>query len=469
MDVTDYAKKGMKQDLPGSLFPIGNEEQLIKIMLLEFSQDKFSDVVEIITEDDFSSVRCGLAFKVIKQLVNENEPIESYTVGKRLNEISGFNQLENNGINYLAKLTLSEALGSWDWIVNAKEIRRCSMRRQLSRILERAKARNEDPQGESVETTLNNVLSELDAIAERVFTSTKGPKNLTSSYIERYLDIRDRQQNPEKFQNEIIPTGYPAIDQLLAGGFRKGNLIVIGARPGTGKTTLGLNIAERLIFNSTIKEPVLFFSLEMPLNEITDRFMASVANVDHSRIITLKLSEDDHENIIKGFFKLKDDKQDDKQDDKLKDKVRNVIYVDDKSDLKPVEIKARASRFKQQRGLSLIVVDYLQYIQIPGYKSKVEELSQISHDLKGLAKDLNVPVIALAQLNRNSENRSDKRPETADLRGSGSIEQDADIAMFIHRKDPQDQQVAIIISKNRHGPTGTALLTFNGQYSRFED
>lgn len=451
MDVKDYAKKGMKPDLPGSLFPIGNEEQLIKIMLLEFSQEKFSDVVEIITEDDFTNEKNALAFKVIKQLVNENEPIDYYTVGKRLSENPKFNE---NGVNYLAKLTTSEILGSWDWIVNAKEIRRCSIRRQLSRILERAKARNENPQGETVTASVNGLLSELEPLQERLFASVKGPKNLTSAYIERYLDIRDRQQNPEKFQNEVIPTGYPALDQKLAGGFRKGNLIVIGARPGTGKTTLGLNIAERLIFNATIQEPVLFYSLEMPLNEITDRFIASVANVDHSRIITLKLSEDDHSNVITGFDRLKN---------------RNVIFVDDRSDLKPVEIKARASRFKQQRGLSLIVVDYLQYIQIPGYKSKVEELTKISNELKALAKVLNVPVIALAQLNRNSENRTDKTPGPADLRGSGSIEQDADIAMFIYRKDPNDQQTEILISKNRHGQTGSEKLTFNGQYSRFED
>ncbi len=451
MDVKDYAKKGMKPDLPGSLFPIGNEEQLIKIMLLEFSQEKFSDVVEIITEDDFTNEKNALAFKVIKQLVNENEPIDYYTVGKRLSENPKFNE---NGVNYLAKLTTSEILGSWDWIVNAKEIRRCSIRRQLSRILERAKARNENPQGETVTASVNGLLSELEPLQERLFASVKGPKNLTSAYIERYLDIRDRQQNPEKFQNEVIPTGYPALDQKLAGGFRKGNLIVIGARPGTGKTTLGLNIAERLIFNATIQEPVLFYSLEMPLNEITDRFMASVANVDHSRIITLKLSEDDHSNVITGFDRLKN---------------RNVIFVDDRSDLKPVEIKARASRFKQQRGLSLIVVDYLQYIQIPGYKSKVEELTKISNELKALAKVLNVPVIALAQLNRNSENRGDKTPGPADLRGSGSIEQDADIAMFIYRKDPHEQQTEILISKNRHGQTGSIFLTFNGQYSRFED
>lgn len=452
MDALDYAQKNMKpESLPGSLSPIDNENQLIKIMLMEFSRDQFCDVAEIITENDFASERNALAFKVIKQLFNENEQIDYYTVGSRLNEIPGFNC---NGINYLAKLTVDESLGSWNWIVNAKQIRRYSIRRQFSRILEKAKARNENPQGETVTASVNSLLSDLEPLQERLFASVKGPKNLTSAYIERYLDIRDRQQNPEKFQNEVIPTGYPALDQILAGGFRKGNLIVIGARPGTGKTTLGLNIAERLIFNTTIQEPVLFYSLEMPLNEITDRFMASVANVDHSRIITLKLSEDDHANVITGFDKLKD---------------RNVIFVDDRSDLKPTEIKARASRFKQQRGLSLIVVDYLQYIQIPGYKSKVEELTKISNELKALAKVLNVPVIALAQLNRNSENRGDKTPGPADLRGSGSIEQDADIAMFIYRKDPHEQQTEILISKNRHGQTGSIFLTFNGQYSRFDD
>lgn len=430
------------------------ENKLIRDCVFEFSRDKFSDVVEIITEDDFLDDRNALAFKVIKQLFNDNEPIDILTVGSRLDEISRFNQLsrDKNGGNYLC--CLIDDCASIDWITNAKVMQRYSIRRQLSRILERAKARNEDPQGESVETTLNNVLSELEAIAERVFTSAQGPNSLTRAYLEKGLDIMDRQRNPEKYQNEVIPTGYPAIDPLLAGGFRKGNLIVIGARPGAGKTTLGLNIAERLIFNSTIKDPVLFFSLEMPFNEITDRFMASVAGIDHSAILNANMSDEDYIKWKSGSDKLQES---------------NVIFVDDRSNLKPIEIKARASRFKQRRGLSLIVVDYLQYIQIPGYKNKVDELSQISHDLKDLATDLNVPVIALAQLNRNSENRNDKTPGPADLRGSGAIEQDADVAMFIYRKDPHDQQTEILISKNRHGPTGTALLTFNGQYSRFED
>ncbi len=451
MDVKDYGAKCMNEK---TINPQRCENKLIRDCVFEFSRDKFSDVVEIITEDDFMDERNALAFKVIKQLFNDNEPIDILTVGSRLDEISRFNQLscDKNGGNYL--YCLIDDCASVDWITNAKVMQRYSIRRQLSRALERTLARNEDPQGESVETTFNSHLSELDAIAERVFTTTQGPKSLTRAYLERGLDIRDRQQNPEKYQNEVIPTGYPAIDQLLAGGFRKGNLIVIGARPGTGKTTLGLNIAERLIFNSTIKEPVLFFSLEMPLNEITDRFMASVAGIKHSIILNANMTDEDYIKWKCGGDKLQES---------------NVIFVDDKSNIKPIEIKARASRFKQRRGLSLIVIDYLQYIQLPGYKNKVDELSKISNELKALAKDLNVPVIALAQLNRNSENRSDKTPGPADLRGSGSIEQDADIAMFIHRKDPHDQQTEILISKNRHGQTGSVPLTFNGQYSRFED
>ena len=452
MDVADHAKKSMnKKDLPGSFFPIDNENQLIKIMLLEFSRDKFFDVVEIITEDDFTNEKNALAFKVIKQLVNENEPIDYYTVGKRLSENPKFNE---NGVNYLAKLTTSEILGSWDWIVNARVIRSYSFRRQLSRALESAKARNEDSQGESVTETFNSLLSELDAIGERIFTSTQGPKDLTRAYYERGLDIRDRQQNPEKYQNEVIPTGYEGLDLLLAGGFRKGNLIVIGARPGTGKTTLGLNIAERLIFNSTIQDPVLFFSLEMTCNEITDRFMASEAGIEHSKILNANMTDEDFIKWQKGRERLE---------------KSNKIWVDDESNLKPTEIKTRASRFKQRYGLSLIVIDYLQYIHIPGYKNTVDELTKISNELKALAKDLNVPVIALAQLNRNSEKRNDKTPGPADLRGSGSIEQDADIAMFIYRDKKKDQQTEILVSKNRHGQTGSVFLTFNGQYSRFED
>lgn len=458
VDVLQCAEKSMKQESK-SLFSVSEENRLIQIMLKEFSQEKFSDIAEIITEDDFESERCGLAFKVIKQLVNENVTdknvtVDYYTVGKVLNEIPRFGQLESNGINYLCKLASGDDLGTWDWIVNAKQIRRCSLRRKYRDILVRAIARNENPQGETVTASVNSLLSDLEPLQERLFASTQGPQNLNRAYVERMQEHRDRQEKPEEHQGEIIPTGYPAIDQLLAGGFRKGNLIVIGARPGTGKTTLGLNIAERLIFNSTITEPVLFFSLEMPFHEITDRFIASVAGIDHAAILNASMTAEDYISWKNGFDRLKD---------------RNVIFVDDRSNLKPVEIKARASRFKQQRGLSLIVVDYLQYIQNPGYKNKTEELEKISNELKALAKDLDVPVIALAQLNRNSENRGDKTPGMADLRGSGAIEQDADVAMFIYRKNPQEQQTEILISKNRHGQTGSVFLTFNGQYARFDD
>ncbi|WP_406043691.1 replicative DNA helicase [Succinimonas sp.] len=461
VDALQYAEKNMnkkdmnKKDLPGSFFPIENENQLIKLCVFEFSREKFCDVVEIITEDDFTDKRNALAFKVIKQLFDEpNETIDLYSVGKRLSEIPGFKE---NGINYLATL---DNCGSINWIVNAKEIRRYSIRRQLSRELEKTEARNEDPQGESVETTLNNHLSRLDAIAERVFASTQGPKDFAEGIIKKREELRDRQQNPEKYQNEIIPAGYQVIDDQLDGGFRKGEFIVIGARPGTGKTTLGLNIAERLLFNSKIKDPVLFFSLEMNYNEIIDRGSASVCNVELSKIRTAKVKDEDYILWKDGIDRLKE----------INEKNSNKkIAIEERSDLKPTEIKARASRFKQQRGLSLIVIDYLQYIQNPGYKNKVDEISSISHELKDMAKKLSVPVVALAQLNRNPENRSDKTPGTADLRGSGSIEQDADIVMLIDRKDPQNPETDIIIKKCRNGKPGVVNLRFNGQYSRFED
>ncbi|WP_274968308.1 replicative DNA helicase [Succinimonas amylolytica] len=457
MDITDYTKSVLQrsesdQDLPKPHNSLNNEFMLIKVLVSDFSRKDFFNVCEIISASDFLDKRNEIIYKVISQLVNENKNVDVFSVGEILNEKKEFKQY-GDGVSYLV-IGLPDNVATRDLISNAERIKQCSIRRQLNRLLEKVKARNEDPQGESLESTFNNTCSELEEIAERIFASSQGPQDLTRAYFERGLDIRDRQQNPEKYQNEVIPTGYPAIDQILTGGFRKGNLIVIGARPGTGKTTLGLNIAERLIFNSTIKEPVLFFSLEMPFHEITDRFIASVAGIDHSQILNANLSCDDYVLWQNGSEKLKNS---------------NVIFVDDKSNIKPIEIKARASRFKQRRGLSLIVIDYLQYIQIAGYKNRVEELSEISRQLKSLAKDLNVPVIALAQLNRNSENRSDRTPGPADLRGSGSIEQDADIAMFIYRKDPHDQQTEIIVSKNRHGKTGSVLLTFNGQYSRFDE
>ncbi len=225
-----------------------------------------------------------------------------------------------------------------------------------------------------------------------------------------------------------------------------------------GKTTFSMNIAENVVVQGD--KPVLVFSMEMPAQALVLRMLSSLGRIDQSRMRSGKLTEEDWPRVNSSMHILSDKK----------------LYIDDTPALSPTEVRARARRvYRENNGLSLILVDYLQLMQVPGAESRVAEISEISRSLKALAKELNTPVIALSQLNRGLEQRPNKRPVMSDLRESGAIEQDADIIMFIYRdevyyEDSPDRGIAeIIIGKQRNGPIGTVRLAFLGQYTRFDD
>jgi replicative DNA helicase len=229
-----------------------------------------------------------------------------------------------------------------------------------------------------------------------------------------------------------------------------------------GKTSLGMNIVENVLINKDIKGGVLVFSLEMSAESLTIRLLASNAKVDQQKVRSASMNQDELKKFIECSSKLRD----------------LPLYVDDSSMLSPMELRARARRIHRQEpnGLSLIIVDYLQLMQIPGStENRVNQISEISRSLKMLAKELKVPVIAISQLNRAVEQRPNKKPVMSDLRDSGALEQDADVILFIYRDEAYDEdsqqgnKVEINISKQRNGPTGTVLLTFLKEYTRFED
>ena len=225
-----------------------------------------------------------------------------------------------------------------------------------------------------------------------------------------------------------------------------------------GKTALAINIAEHAAIKGKLS--VAIFSMEMPGTQLAMRMMSSLGRIDQHKVRTGKLSDDDWPRLTSAVEILKDAK----------------LFVDDAPALTPVELRARCRRIKREAGLDMVVVDYLQLMQVPGTsENRATEISEISRSLKAMAKELNVPVVALSQLNRSVEARTDKRPVMSDLRESGAIEQDADVIVFIYRDEvynndsPDKGKAEIIIAKQRNGPIGTVNLTFLGQYTRFEN
>ncbi len=243
-------------------------------------------------------------------------------------------------------------------------------------------------------------------------------------------------------------------------GLQPSDLIIVAARPSMGKTTFAMNLVENAAMLQD--KPVLIFSLEMPSEQIMMRSLASLSRVDQTRIRTGQLDDEDWARISGTMGILLE---------------KRNIYIDDSSGLTPTEVRSRARRIAREHGgIGLIMIDYLQLMRVPSLSdNRTLEIAEISRSLKALAKELQVPVVALSQLNRSLEQRADKRPVNSDLRESGSIEQDADLIMFIYRDEVYHENsdlkgiAEIIIGKQRNGPIGTVRLTFNGQWSRFDN
>ncbi|MEK7759864.1 MAG: replicative DNA helicase, partial [Pseudomonadota bacterium] len=254
-----------------------------------------------------------------------------------------------------------------------------------------------------------------------------------------------------------VSTGFKDLDDMTS-GLQAGDLVIVAGRPSMGKTSLAMNIAESAAVGS--KLPVAIFSMEMPGEQLAMRMMASLGRINAHKVRTGKLEDDDWPRLTHAIGML----------------AEAPIFIDDTPALTPLELRTRARRLKREHGLGMIVVDYLQLMQAPeSSENRATEISGITRSLKGLAKELSVPVIALSQLNRSLEQRPNKRPVMSDLRESGAIEQDADVILFIYRdevynEDSQDKGTAeIIIGKQRNGPTGKVKLTFLGEYTRFEN
>ena len=419
------------------------------VMLDERAWDRIADIV---VGGDFYRPDHRLIFAAMGELVERTQPLDALTVGDHLQRQGKLD--DAGGRAYLARLVGSTP-GATNIRSYASIVREHAMLRQLIEV-------GGDIAASAYDTEGRQVAELVDLAEQRVFKIAEGGQRRGSGFIalkdivEPSIDRLDALSNSEDGITGVA-TGFEDLDKRTA-GLQAGDLVVIAGRPSMGKTTLALNIAENAAIGHEL--PIGIFSMEMPKEQVTLRMIGSIGRVDQSHLRSGRLTEEDWTRINSAVSMMSN----------------APIFVDDAPGLTPTEVRARSRRLKREHGLGLIVVDYLQLMQVSGStENRATEISEISRSLKSLARELSVPVVALSQLNRSVEQRNDKRPVMSDLRESGAIEQDADVIIFIYREEVYDSETLkkgvadIIIAKQRNGPIGMFPLTFKGEFTRFEN
>ncbi len=435
---------------PGRELPYSQEaEQSVIGGILSNAPACVGDAVEILKPTDFYFAQHAIIFKVITDLFNENSAIDFVTVGNRLSREDKLEAV--GGIEYLRNsasgVPTTRNVAYYSNIVREKSI-------------------------------LRNLIACAGRISDMAYNASDKPERILEQAEQLIFDVSsDREQNDimrisdvlyssyqqlvEDSQNQGgltgLSTGFHELNRRT-GGFHGGELILIAGRPGMGKSSFAVNIAEHVSIID--RKTVAIFNLEMPREQIVNRILCSQALVNSNKIRTGEMEPDDWRKIGEIVNKVE----------------LAPMYIDDTASITVSQIRAKCRRLKQTQNLALVVIDYLQLMQSSGRAdSRQQEIAEISRSLKILAKELNIPIIALSQLSRASESRSDKRPMLSDLRESGAIEQDADMVMFLYRdeyykKDTEDKNIAeCIVAKNRSGETGTFKLGWRGEYTKFSN
>lgn len=428
------------------------EQSVLGSMLI--APDSWDKVAEVVIELDFYNRSHQIIFRAIIRLLSANQPVDLITVSE---ELEKHDELEEAGgfayLGELAKNTPSAA----NVVAYAEIIKERAVTRELIGVAHQIADVGYNPEGRNSTDLLDMAESKVFEIAEKRTGNNEGPKN-----VETVLGKTiDRLEALIKTNKEVtgVSTGFTDLNKKTS-GLQPSDLIIVAARPSMGKTTFAMNLCENAMLLE--EKPVLVFSLEMPGEQIMMRMLASLSRVDQTKIRTAQLDDEDWARISNTMAMLKD---------------KDNLFIDDSSGLTPMELRTRARKLARDKGgISLIMVDYLQLMRVPGLsENRTLEIAEISRSLKALAKELEVPVVALSQLNRSLEQRADKRPINSDLRESGSIEQDADLIMFIYRDEVYNENSTekgiseIILGKQRNGPIGTVRLTFQGHFSRFDN
>ncbi|AFI83834.1 MULTISPECIES: replicative DNA helicase [Methylophaga] len=429
------------------------EQSVLGGLMLDNSA--WEQVSDLLVEQDFYRHDHQLIFRGIAELMEQANPVDVITLAEWHNQRGELDKVgELAYLGALARNTPSAA----NIKAYASIVRERSILRQLIQIGNNIANMAFTPEGRNSEEMLDTAERRVFEIAEKGAKRGGGfiqVKDVLSKVVDKIDTLFEQDSGITG-----LPTGFIDFDDQTS-GLQPADLVIIAGRPSMGKTTFAMNIAENAAIHS--KQPVAVFSMEMPADSLAMRMLSSLGRIDQHRLRTGRLNDDDWPRLTSAIALLNE----------------APLFIDDTGGLTPSELRARARRLKREHGLSLIIVDYLQLMSGSANgrqaENRTNEISEISRSLKALAKELNVPVIALSQLNRSLEQRPNKRPVMSDLRESGAIEQDADIIVFIYRDEVYNEDSAekgkaeIIISKQRNGPIGTVALTFQGKYTRFEN
>ncbi|MDO8503421.1 MAG: replicative DNA helicase [bacterium] len=421
--------------------PHSNDAEISVLGALLLDKNSIVNVAEFLRAEHFYDNRNASIFEAMIELYEAREPIDVLTVSDRLKRKKRLKEV--GGATYLADL-VNRVPTAAHVEHYGKIVKDAATKRSLMSAAAKL-----------VELSLDEGLGAdqlLDRAEQEVFSLTQ--QHLTQAFLpvrSALAESFDRLDELHKQAGGLrgVPSGFASIDDALA-GFQRSNLVILAARPGIGKTALALNIAQYV--SVSLKRPVGIFSLEMSKEELVDRLLVSQADIDAWKLKTGRLSEDD-------FTKLSD---------AMGELAEAPLYIDDTPALSVLEMRTKARRLQVERGIDLLVVDYLQLVRGRNLENRVQEVSEISQGLKNLARELKIPVLAISQLSRAVEQRGSKRPQLADLRESGAIEQDADVVMFLWREGDEAIETCMLdIAKHRNGPLRQIKLHFRGDRIRF--
>jgi replicative DNA helicase len=415
------------------------EESVLGALLLD--KDAIIGIAEFLDPSDFYDDRHREIFECALELYEERIPIDVLTISERLKKRKVLKKV--GGVSYLVEVAnqvpTAAHVEHYGKIVKDAATKR-SLMKAASTLVELSM-----DEGLAAEELLDKAESEVFSLTQRHLH--KGFAPVRDALAESFDRLDELHKQAEGLRG--VPTGFKDLDDTLA-GLQKSNLIIIAARPGIGKTTLALNISQNLAVKH--KRPVGFFSLEMSKEELVDRLLVAQADIDAWRLKTGKLSEDDFTNLSNAMGEL----------------AEAPLFIDDTPALSILEMRTKARRLQVEAGVDLIIIDYLQLARSRQLENRVQEVSEISQGLKNLARELKIPVIAISQLSRAVEQRGEKRPQLADLRESGSIEQDADVVMFLWKESEDNpENLNLDIAKHRNGPLRSLKFVFKGDKMKF--
>ena len=419
---------------------------------LLLNNEAWDEVAERVGPKDFYRKEHRLIFQVVDQLVEEEKPCDLVTVSQALTHRGELDDV--GGMTYLSDLARNTPSAA-NINAYADIVRERSILRQLIQVSHGIAEQSFNPKGTPSLEILDAAESAIFEIAEQQKKGS-GPQDIKTVLKKAVDRIDELYKNKNSLTG--LTTGFEELDKMTS-GLQPSDMVVVAGRPSMGKTTFAMNLCENVALKA--HKPVLVFSMEMPADAIVMRMLSSLGHINQTSIRSGRLDQDDWPRITSAIQMLSEQK----------------FFIDDTPALSPLELRTRARRVARECGgqLGMIMIDYLQLMQVPGADSRVNEISEISRSLKGLAKELNCPVVALSQLNRSLEQRPNKRPVMSDLRESGAIEQDADVIMFLYRDEVYNQDTTekgigeVIIGKQRNGPIGTVRVAFRGEYLRFDD